>query len=343
MTGTEARALVSRARATGRRSDTGPPRTPAPQSGSHCAVLLKPEIMTVAHAADAAARAVRVLEQGDVSVLRCAVMPAADFAGRGYLLLHYPRLHRIAADGPGALSSGARRELVSLMTVSRATGAVGAYEAMTREAGLSPTALETRCREAGIQKLGSGSYASVTELGGRPVTVLNGFLPALAAHYTGPGALVGLLECHSHREIGELRNEALGALHPAEAAPASLRGALGSQAREHGAVLSEGRNAVHLSAGHLEGMFQVWRYFAAFDGQGVESTAFGRSLARHGVPLAAVQALAADHNLTEDSGETVAPHGATEHLSRDAVLDRVRRWATAGKGWEEGWEKGWGT
>ncbi|MCX4825208.1 nucleoside-diphosphate kinase [Streptomyces sp. NBC_01142] len=332
MTGEEARALVAGAQATGLRSGTGPPKTPAPRTGSHFVVLVKPEVMTAVRATDALAETVRVLGQGDVSVLRCAVMPAEDFAGRGYLLLHYPRLHRVAADGAEALHSGARRELGSLMTASRTADALGAYEAMTREADLSPAALEERCRGAGIHKLGSGSYASVTELNGRPVTVLNGFLPALAAGYTGPGALVGLLECHSHREIDELRGELLGALHPADAAPASLRGALGTLAREHGIALSEGRNAVHLSAGHLEGMLQVWRYFAALDGQGIESTAFGRSLAGRGVSLAAVAALAADHNLAEDSGETVAPHGATENLRRDAVLDRVRQWAATGKG-----------
>ncbi|WP_267242641.1 hypothetical protein [Streptomyces sp. PR69] len=332
MTGAEARALVARTRATGVRSDTGPPRTPPPETGSHFAVLVKPEVMTSAAAADALPEAVRVLGQADVSVLRCAVLPAGDFAGRGYLLLHYPRLHRVAADGAGALSSSARRELDSLMAASRIADAPGAYEAMTREADLSPAALEERCRGAGIHKLGSGSYASVTELNGRPVTVLNGFLPALAAGYTGPGALVGLLECHSNHEIDRLRGELLGALDPADATPASLRGTLGVLAREHGIALTEGRNAVHLSAGHLEGMFQVWRYFAALDGRGVETTAFGRSLAGHGVPPAAVAALAADRNLAGDSGETASPHGDTENLHRDRVLDRVRQWAAAGKG-----------
>ncbi|UQI45694.1 hypothetical protein M1P56_15695 [Streptomyces sp. HU2014] len=325
-----ARALVVRARATGRRADTGP--APTPRAVSHVVVLVKPEVMTAGSAADALAEAVRVLGQGDAGVLRAAVMPAGDFLGRGYLLLHYPRLHRVAADGPEALSSGAREELGALLAASGTGGAVGAYEAMTREADLSPAALDERCRAAGIRKLGSGSYASVTELNGRPATVLNGFLPSLAAGYTGPGALVGLLECHSHREIDALRGELLGPLHPFHAPPASLRGALGALAREHGTGLSEGRNAVHLSAGHLEGMFQAWRYFAAPDGEGVGSTAFGRSLAERGVSPAAVAALAADHNLAEDSGETVSPHGATENLPRAAVLDRVLRWAATGKG-----------
>ncbi|MFJ9648359.1 hypothetical protein ACWEPM_25955 [Streptomyces sp. NPDC004244] len=331
MSAQEVRALVARARTAGTRTDTGPPQLAPPAAGSHFVVLVKPEVMTPDLAADAAAGVVRVLGGADVGVHRAAVVPAGDFARRGYLLLHYPRLHRLAADGPEALTSGARRELRSLMTTAGTGDVLGAYEAMTREAGLTPRALDQRCRAAGVHKLGSGSYASVTALNGAPVTVLNGFLPALAEGYTGAGDLVGLLECHSPREIDVLRSEVLGALHPAHAAPHSLRGALGALARSRGTALSEGRNAVHLSAGHLEGMFQAWRYFAAADGRGVGSTAFGKDLAERGVPQAATAALAADHNLTEDSGETFSPHGATEGLHREDALDLVRAWAT-GKG-----------
>lgn len=335
MSDREVRDLVTRARATRRRADTGPPPAAAPAAGSHFAVLVKPEVMTPAAAPTAAAAAVRVLGGAGVEVRRAAVVPAGDFVRRGYLLLHYPRLHRVAADGPAALTSGARRELRSLTATAGTAEVLGAYEAMTREPGLTPRAMDARCREAGIHKLGSGSYASVTgPNGGRRVAVLNGFLPALTEGYAEPDALVGLLECHADREIDVLRADVLGALHPAEAAPCSLRGALGALAREQGIALSEGRNAVHLSAGHLEGMFQVWRYFAAPDGRGAESiggTAFGAALAARGAPPAAVAALAADPDLTGDSGETFSPHGATEGTPREDALDQVRAWAT-GKG-----------
>lgn len=323
--------LVTRARAGGPRTDTGPSSTAPPTTGSHFVVLIKPEVMTPSAAPEATAEAVRVLAEAEVDVRRAAVVPAGEFARRGYLLLHYPRLHRLAADGPAVLTSGARRELRSLMGTTGTGDVLGPYEAMTREADLTPRALDERCRDAGIHRLGSGSYASVTELTGRPVIVLNGFLPALAEGYTGSGALVALLECHSRREIEALRGEVLGALHPARAAPGSLRGTLGALARSRGIAVSEGRNAVHLSAGHLEGMFQAWRYFAAVDGRGIGSTAFGASLAERGVPAESVTELAADHNLTEDSGETFSPHGATEGLRREDALDHVRAWAT-GKG-----------
>ncbi|MFC7308244.1 hypothetical protein ACFQVC_28990 [Streptomyces monticola] len=333
MTAERVRALVTEAHRTGRRRDTGPPTGELPDTGSHFVTLVKPEVLTTGAATGALGEVVRMLGEGEVTLRRCALMPAADFAGRGYLLLHYPRLHRVAADGARALCSGARRELGSFMETSGTDAAVGAYEALTREPGLVAVALAERCDQAGVHKLGSGSYASLIEVNGRPRTVLNGFLPALVAQYADRSALVGLLECHSHRTIDDLRTGLLGALHPPSAAPGSLRGALAAlTARTRRPALSAGRNGAHLSAGHLEGMFQAWRYFAAADGQGLGSTALGRALAERGVPLAAVAELAADPNLTEDSGETVAPHGATENLGRAEVVDQVQRWAVAGKG-----------
>ncbi|MFE7741635.1 hypothetical protein [Nocardia sp. NPDC057455] len=307
-------------------------RTPAADDGTHFVTLVKPEVLRTDTAVDAMAEVVRVLEAADVAILRCALMPAKEFGELGFLLRHYPRLHRIATDGPSGLCSDAKRELVSLLARSEASFAVGAFQAGAYDTILSATTLEARCREAGIHKLGSGSYASVIELNGVPIAVLNGFVPALTSSYLDPTALVGLIECHSYREIADLRADVLGALNPDAAKVNSLRGALGALGRKYGVDLSEGRNGVHLSAGHLEGMFQCWQYFAAADGHGLESTALGRSLDDRGTPMAAVAALADDRNLREDSEKTVAPFGATEDLSRDAVVDRVRRWTADGRG-----------
>ncbi|GAA2279082.1 hypothetical protein GCM10010415_54310 [Streptomyces atrovirens] len=323
----EVRALTAAALDTRRRADSGRPQAPAPEGGSHVAVVVKPEVMAAPHAAGMSTAAVEALGRQGVSVLRCAVVPAADFAARGDLLLHYPRLHRVAVDGAAALTFGARRELDALREGTGVHDVLPAYVAMAHD-GLSPRALEDRCREAGINKLGSGSYASVTEVGGRPTVVLNGFLPALDQGYRTPNALVGLLECHSERPVAELRDEVLGELHPFQAAPGSLRGALGALAREHGIELSEGRNAVHLSAGHLEGMFQNWRYFTAGDGDGLDGTSFGRALGRAGVDLGAVAALATDPDVTDGTGRTLSPHGATENLDRDEAVRLVGRWTT---------------
>ena len=57
----------------------------------------------------------------------------------------------------------------------------------------------------------------------------------------------------------------------------------------------------------------------------------GRSLAGAGADLAAVAALAADRDLGDGAGETVAPHGATEDLTRAEVIELVRRWAVTVK------------
>ncbi|GAA4955221.1 hypothetical protein GCM10023238_22300 [Streptomyces heliomycini] len=259
------------------------------------------------------AAAVEALGRQGVTVLRCAVVPAADFAARGDLLLHYPRLHRVAVDGVAALTSGARRELDALREEAGVRDVLPAYVAMAH-GGLSPRALEDRCREAGINKLGSGSYASVTEVGGRPTVVLNGFLPALDQ---GTAPRTPRSACWSATASDPWRSCVTrcsarctrSTPHPDRCGAPS-----GPSPREHGIELSEGRNAVHLSAGHLEGMFQNWRYFTAGDGDGLDGTSFGRALVRAGVDLDAVAALATDPDVTDGAGRTLSPHGATENL-----------------------------
>ena len=122
-----------------------------------------------------------------------------------------------------------------------------------------------------------------------------------------------------------MRRDVLGELHPLHAAPGTLRGELGTLARDHGVEVNEGRNTVHLSAGHLEGMFQVQRYF----GDGVEHTPLGTALAAEGVDPAFVASLATDPDLSDGTGDTVSPHGATENLNRDEVVTLVHRWAVS--------------
>jgi hypothetical protein len=326
-------ALAAEVRRTGRRQDTGRPRQAVPDTGTHFVTMVKPEVLAAGTTVDAMAEVLRVLDANDVTVLRCALMPARRYGELGFLLQHYPRLYRVATDGVRALSAGARCGLAVLLERSGTTAAAGAFDAAAHEPELSAGALEARCRQAGIRKLGSGSYASIVELNRTPVAVLNGFMPALAASYLDSAASVGLIECHSDQEVASLRTDLLGDLDPATASPGSLRGALAaSVGRGHGIALSEGRNGVHLSAGHLEGMFQTWRYFTAADGHGLDRTALGRSLAQANAPLPAVAALAADHNVVDESGDVVSPHGETENLRRDEVVDRVVRWTTRQKG-----------
>lgn len=309
--------LVSEVQRTGRRQDSRYRTTPS--SGTHFVTMVKPEVLGPDTASDAMAEVVRTLGEANVSVEGCALLPAATYGELGFLQHHYPRLHRVATEGARALTSAARGELKAL---AGDLVAVAAFEAGAYDPALTSAMLEERCRDGGIHKLGSGSYASIVELNGSRVVVLNGFVPDMAGSYLGTPSLVGLVECYSDREIAELRSDVLGPLNPAAAPRASLRGAL------HALVggLSEGRNGVHLSAGHLEGMFQAWRFFGAPAGRDLEYTVLGRALAERGVDLAAVTDFSFDHNVIGNRGETVAPHGATENLRREDVLDLVQQW-----------------
>lgn len=329
----DVRNLVDHVLSTGRRHDTGPIRAPEGGDKTQFVTLVKPEALSASGAVDSITEVLKVLREGEALIVRCALMPAREYLARGSMLLHYPRLHRVAIEAANGLCSDARRKLSSFMASTGAIDVLGAFEVMAHDAELSPALLENRCRQAGIHKLGSGSYVSAIEVNGRVIAVLNGFLPALAKSYANTDSLVGVLECHSRREIADLRSQLLGDLDPSVASRTSLRGVLGELInRQQGTPLSEGRNGVHLSAGHLEGMFQAWMHFAASDGRGLDSTLLGRSLSSLGVSMESVAELITDPNLPDEFGETVSPHGSTENLSRGEVLTFVRQWTADGRG-----------
>ncbi|PRY37508.1 hypothetical protein [Umezawaea tangerina] len=313
------------------RRDTGAVATPADER-THFVTLVKPELLTAASAAEVLTGIREVLAGGGVEMTRCAVMPADDYLAHGYLLRHYPRLHRVAADGTDALTSDARVRLDQVLAEWAVDGAQGAYPALAAHPHVDPAALEAMVSAAGVRKLGSGSYVSALDLGAGTVAVLNGFLPALVRGYADATRLVAFFECRGERAIADLRQNLLGTVDPATAAPGTLRGTAAELADHVGARLSASYNGVHLSAGHLEGMFQAWAYFAAHDGDGLGATSLGRSLAEREVPAALVHRLATDQNLVDGTG-TCAPHGATENLARHEVVDLVGRWAAGAAGW----------
>lgn len=320
--------LVEQARSSGARRSWG---TPVPTTGSttHFAVLVKPELLAGAAAGDVLRGVGDVLTAQGVSVGRGVAETAAGFLSRGRLMRHYPRLHRVAAGGATELCAEAVGELdrfVARHGLDR-SAAVGAFEAFVLEPDLDAAGLDERVRAAGITKLGPGSYVAPAELGGRTRALLNGFLPALQAGYAAPDALVAVLECASEREVADLRHNLLGPLHPGEAPAGTLRGLAASlQERTGGPPLSEGRNGIHLSAGHLEGMFQVWHYFGAADGQDLSDTAFGQAACRRGLESRSLGALALDPNVPDGRGAQLSPFGRTENLTLAEVLDRTADW-----------------
>jgi hypothetical protein len=245
---------------------------------------------------------------------------------RHVIAAHYGVINRISRLGAAALSASGRDALWQrLAGADPAISGVdegrvlGGHQLLDRT-GIGVGELQRLVREAGSTKLAPGSYLSVIDHGGERYAVLNGFHPAQLAQYTAPGAVVVALEIlWSGGSWDRLRRELLGATDPARAVPESLRGMLLAQRAELGIdEISMNRNGVHGSAGPVEAMVEVSRFFSV----PVSATLLG---ARLGIDPAdadaAALALAADPPVGS-AGQTLFE--VTEGVEPDEALPVAR-------------------
>jgi hypothetical protein len=301
---------------------------PTPAGHSRFVTMVKPEAMAPGSAEAALGETLAVLEAEDVQVHRWAVEPAARFLARGMLARHYPRLHRVAREGASALCDEARGRLAAFCESHGLDeqDTMTPYDAFVVDADLDAASLDTMLRDAGVTKLGPGSYVSQVALGGRHRALLNGFVPMMAEQHLERVAGLAVVECTSEREIADLRDNVLGTLDPGAAAPSTLRARVAEVVAERqGGTISEGRNGIHLSAGHLEGVFQVWHYLGAPLGEAVDTRALAPGM-EHPADHRRFSALAADPNLLVEGSSSISPFGVTEGLPLEETADLVAGW-----------------
>lgn len=310
-----------------RRVDGGE-SSPVPAGHSRFVTMVKPEAVAPGWAAATLGAVLAGLDAGGVQVHRWAVEPASRFLARGMLARHYPRLHRIAAEGTSALCDSAHERLTSFCAEGglEVHEALTPYDAFVLDADLDPAALEASLRDAGVEKLGPGSYVSAVLVGGRRRPVLNGFVPMMGERHRVRDSGVAVVECTSEREIADLRDHVLGTLDPASAARGTLRSRVAEAVADGGGEpLSEGRNGVHLSAGHLEGVFQAWHYIGAPCGEDLDVSVLAPGLSGP-FDRSRVLSLTTDPNLLVGDGSSISPFGVTEGLPRDRVAELLSTW-----------------
>ena len=292
---------------------------------SHAVVLITPDALTPHAAKPVLKTTLNVLTEHDVCVGRWLAIRAPEYLHRGYLAHHYPRLHRIANEGQAALSPSAQEALRTMTDRLNmdAADVITPLDAFAMEPLLTPEGLDHRVRAHGAYKLGAAAYATPVAVAGRLRLLLNGFVPAMSLTYLDPATLVIALEIATDHEIAYLRTSVLGNADPTQATMGTLRQRVGQIVRDvEGRKPAEGRNGVHLSAGHLAGMFHVWSYVGAAAGEDLSATALGSDLARRGIHPTTLRMLANDPDLNV-IGEAKAAMAVTEHASREEVLDII--------------------
>ena len=258
---------------------------------------------------------------------------ALTVLGAGYLRdnqiidQHYGAINRVSTLGTAALSDDAQAKLRELFGAEIDGGAavLGGHQVLELYPELGPKGLDDLVSAAGAKKLAPGTYCAKVTLNGKTALVINGFHPQQLLHFTAPNRSIVVMVVRAHGDWKKLRDNLLGATNPANAQPGSLRRTVLEQKDALGlAAVDQGNNAAHFSAGPLEGMIELIRYFSTPAAPlAPEDTAFGQLLAQEGIDAARVQSLMSNPPLT--IGDRRAPaFDLLEEINPAEAVERIK-------------------
>jgi hypothetical protein len=116
-------------------------------------------------------------------------------------------------------------------------------------------------------KIRSGFYVRDVLKDGKKLVLVNAFHPEQLNHYTNPEHRIVLFLAHSNTDWSELKNKMAGATFPDKADTSSIRGSLYSNPGLYGfESVGVANNAIHLSAGPFEAMFEIANFFGKIMG-----------------------------------------------------------------------------
>ncbi|MGH3721161.1 MAG: hypothetical protein ACRDRI_20385 [Pseudonocardiaceae bacterium] len=260
-----------------------------------------------------------------VEVGAIRVVSGSFFERTGIMARHYGVINAISRLGEAALSENALSMLHERFGEELSSGyeLMGGQQFLQEYQKFSPFALSILFDNLGSIRLAPGTYACLVTVEGRRLILLNGFHPYQLERFTRPTAVTVLLECRTTTPWKSLRKKVAGATNPAKALPGSFRQVLLERADEFGLVeVGQNANGIHLSAGPLEGMVEVQRFFGTDDNSdlSVETTCFGKLLNTADLPENLIEQLS-DNASFEVDGQMISAFDLTEELDvTDAIL-----------------------
>lgn len=238
---------------------------------------------------------------------------------------HYGVINQISHQGRDAISAQAEHVLRESFAPELEQGAIviGAHPFLEQETCFTSLALTTLSDNVGTTKLAGGTYALNMKLLGQRFLILNPFHPYQLQPYYAPANTLIVLEGLTPSPWRDLRQELAGATDPARAEKGSLR-ELFLQRKDTLALkdVSQGANGIHLSAGPLEGMVEIQRFFSEHDqprSLDVTQTCLGHLLQEKGLDAKAITRLAQNPVLPADETHTPAFDLTEEMDAREAA------------------------
>ena len=295
-------------------------------------MFVKPEITELGPLAEKALGYLQQkLVQWDCKIGALVLLGPAYMARHRLIENHYGLINHYSRLGLAGLSTMDREKFVEWQ---RRSGNVdlevlGAHQLLQRDPTVSADDL-LRWHDGSKEKVrvANGAYMAIDSVNGADVGVLNGFHPAQLRHFYQSPAPILAFTLVTRSPWAVLRSEMVGATDPAKAVPGSIRRQFNDDpGLFHLSDVNNSRNAVHLSAGPIEGAAEIRRYFQDWDtsGSGALETNFSSLLKQRGFVGEQVSSLFANRPLTSAKETIKDPFSSTEGLDTLPALSLIVR------------------
>ncbi|MBW4635407.1 MAG: nucleoside-diphosphate kinase [Iphinoe sp. HA4291-MV1] len=245
------------------------------------------------------------------------------------IALHYGIINDISRRGYDAISEKAKKVLSEIYKseLSLQVEILGGHQFLERFPAVSPFALSIIADNIGIKKIAGGTYCLRLQIDGKLFLVLNPFHPFQLEFFTTEGHSILVMEGRSETGWSDLRQQLVGVTNPVSAQAGSIRRTLFERREELRLFdINQRTNGIHLSAGPLEGMVELQRFFSDPE-KGFyldfQETCFGRLLVSKGVAKNILTELARNL-LIENDGHTISAFDLTEEMNASEAAEQLR-------------------
>jgi len=259
----------------------------------------------------------KVLTDHGVSFGAIRVVGGPYLEKHDIMVQHYGVISQIFKQGYSAISDQAKAKLTSDFgaAVAEVGNPVGGYEWLNAHPDFNPLSLCILSDNVGCARLAGGTYLLKIKYLGKTQLILNPFHGYQLVPFIKQGSALVVFEGRSKTSWNDLRNKLCGATDPEAAEAGSVRNELLVHKAKIGMVdVNKGSNGVHMSAGPLEGMVELQRFFSNADSRlPFTSLSFGAALSGQGLTEAQIATLASNIDVAH-AGKNVSVFDLTEEM-----------------------------
>ena len=211
------------------------------------------------------------LEQYGMVATSIDVLGAKFLAEKNIMSSHYGVINKLSNNAKATLSQTAKENFQKNYGLSvDAANMLGGHEFLAKYPYFNADSLEILWQNLNIplanggtySKLAGGTYCCIPTVNGEKTYLIDGFHPKQLAHFIEDGKSIITFRLLTNTDWATARNDLIGATNPEKANAGSIRQTFLAKKNELGLEdVSIGSNGVHLSAGPIEGLVELCRFY----------------------------------------------------------------------------------